>query len=64
MQNVQSQNQVQDQCKMASLRENRDLREFEIENVHQTEGDRVLGTGSYGTVEAVQLQLTFNCRNL
>lgn len=40
---------------MASLRENQDLREFLLENVQQTEEDRILGTGSYGTVEEVQL---------
>ena len=38
-----------------SLRENRDLREFIIEDVQQTEDDRVLGTGSYGTVEEVSI---------
>ena len=43
--------------KMASLRENQDLREFVIQDVQQTEEDRILGTGSYGTVEEVQLQL-------
>ena len=42
---------------MASIRENRDLREFIVEDVLQTEDDRVLGTGSYGTVEEVQLQV-------
>ena len=42
---------------MASLRENQDLREFVIQDVQQTEEDRILGTGSYGTVEEVQLQL-------
>ena len=43
--------------KMAPLREDQDLREFVIQDVQQTEEDKILGTGSYGTVEEVQLQL-------
>lgn len=38
---------------MVSLRDNRDLREFVLDGVRQTEDDRVLRVGSYGTVEEV-----------
>lgn len=50
---------------MASLRDLDDLRKYVVENVRQTEEDRVLGTGSYGTVEEVYttMQLSSICNN-
>ncbi len=38
---------------MFSLRDDADLREFVLENVEHFREERVLGTGSYGSVQEV-----------
>ncbi len=40
---------------MFSLRDDADLREFVLENVEYFGEERVLGTGSYGSVQEVSL---------
>ena len=48
---------------MFSLRDDADLREFVLENVEHFGEERVLGTGSYGSVQEVteSLHALFLC---